>query len=131
MSWAADDGHTPLMPVVSWPFPSIAPKSIKKGNPNPAQTTGRQAGTRADSQALSSGTETMPEGLSMYAEKVYNAMKQAGIESEEKMANAERIVGLAKAPKNFVLRALDELQSKGLVKRKAREKSAGYYLVPK
>jgi predicted transcriptional regulator len=30
-----------------------------------------------------------------------------------------------------VLRALDELQSKGLVKRKAREKSAGYYLLQK
>lgn len=74
---------------------------------------------------------TMPEGLSMYAEKVYNAMKTAGLDSEEKMANAERIVGLTKAPKNFVLRALDELQSKGLVKRKAREKAAGYYLIQK
>ena len=67
----------------------------------------------------------------MYAEKVYNAMKNAELNSEERMANADRIVGLAKAPKNFVLRALDELQSKGLVKRKAREKSAGYYLVQK
>jgi len=73
----------------------------------------------------------MPEGLSMWAEKVYTAMKSAGLDSEEKMANADRIVGLAKAPKNFVLRALDELQSKGLVKRKAREKAAGYYLIPK
>ena len=67
----------------------------------------------------------------MYAEKVYNAMKSSEIDSEEKMANAERIVSLTKAPKNFVLRALDELQSKGLVKRKAREKAAGYYLIPK
>jgi len=73
----------------------------------------------------------MPEGLSTWAEKVYNAMKSAGLDSEEKMANADRIVGLAKAPKNFVLRALDELQSKGLVKRKAREKAAGYYLIQK
>lgn len=71
----------------------------------------------------------MPEGLSMWAEKVYNAMKNAELDSEEKMANADRIVGLAKAPKNFVLRALDELQAKGLVKRKAREKAAGYYLI--
>ena len=73
----------------------------------------------------------MPEGLSQWAEKVYNAMKGAGLDSEEKMANADRIVGLAKAPKNFVLRGLDELQSKGLVKRKAREKAAGYYLIQK
>ncbi len=72
----------------------------------------------------------MPEGLSMYAEKVYNAMKTAGMDSEEKMATAERIVGLAKAPKNFVLRALDELQAKGLVRRRAREKAAGYWLLP-
>jgi len=77
------------------------------------------------------GRKTMPEGLSMYAEKVYNAMKNAGIDSEEKMANAEKIVGLTKAPKNFVLRALDELQSKGLAKRRAREKAAGYYLIVK
>jgi Fic family protein len=47
------------------------------------------------------------------------------------MANAEKIVGLTKAPKNFVLRALDELQSKGLAKRRAREKAAGYYLIVK
>lgn len=73
----------------------------------------------------------MPEELSMWAEKVYNAMKNGGLDSEEKMANADRIVGLAKAPKNFVLRALDELQSKGLVKRKAREKAAGYFLIQK
>lgn len=81
--------------------------------------------------ALARERMTMPEGLSMYAEKVYNAMKSAGIDCEEKMANADRIVGITKAPKNFVLRALDELQSKGLVKRKAREKAAGYYLVQK
>ena len=67
----------------------------------------------------------------MYAEKVYNAMKSSEIDSEEKMANAEKIVSLTKAPKNFVLRALDELQSKGRVKRKPREKAAGYYLIPK
>lgn len=58
-------------------------------------------------------------------------MKAGGIDSEEKMANADRIVGMAKAPKNFVLRALDELQAKGLVKRKAREKAAGYYIIQK
>jgi hypothetical protein len=127
----AGRGRQALLKCMRWVPGLGAPKSIWTGNRNPAGTTGRQAGNDADSQALSSGTETMPEGLSMYAEKVYNAMRQAGIDGEEKMANAERIVGLAKAPKNFVLRALDELQSKGLVKRKARDKSAGYYLVKK
>jgi len=101
------------------------------GYPNPPQTAGPQRPWKRARDESPSGTRTMPEGLSMYAEKVYNAMKQAGLDSEEKMANAERIVGLVKAPKNFVLRALDELQSKGLVKRKAREKAAGYYLIQK
>lgn len=107
------------------------PKSIKIGYPNPPKTAGPHRTESVARGTPPSGTKTMPEGLSMYAEKVYNAMKQAGLDSEEKMANAERIVGLVKAPKNFVLRALDELQSKGLVKRKAREKAAGYYLVQK
>jgi len=108
-----------------WPGHGQAPesrKSIKIGNRIRSKRLGNRRGH-------SSGSVTMPEGLSMYAEKVYNAMKNAELNSEEKMANADRIVGLAKAPKNFVLRALDELQSKGLVKRKAREKAAGYYLV--
>lgn len=69
------------------------------------------------------------EGLSTNAEKVYNAMKQAGIIGEEKMGNADRITSLAKLPKNFVLNALQELERKGLAKRKAREKAAGYYLL--
>lgn len=68
------------------------------------------------------------EGLSTNAEKVYNAMKQAGIVGEDKMANAERITGISKLPKNFVLNALQELEKKGLAKRKAREKAAGYFL---
>lgn len=69
------------------------------------------------------------EGLSPNAEKVYNAMKAAGLDGEEHMATAERITGLARLPKNFVLKGLDELQHRGLVRRRAREKAAGYYLV--
>lgn len=71
----------------------------------------------------------MATGLSEKAEKVYKAMKEAGIVSEDKMANADRITGLSKLPKNFVVNALQELQQKGFAKRKAREKAAGYYLV--
>jgi hypothetical protein len=62
------------------------------------------------------------------ADKVYKAMKESGIVSEDKMANVDRIVGMAKMPKNFVLSALQELIQKGYAKRKAREKVAGYYL---
>jgi len=73
----------------------------------------------------------MAEGLSPNAEKVYNAMKIAGLDSEEHMGTAERITGLARLPKNFVLKGLEELQQKGLVRRRAREKAAGYYLTSK
>jgi len=69
------------------------------------------------------------EGLNDRAIKVYKAMKDANITSEEKMADAERITQLSKMPKNFVLQALQDLQNKGYVKRKAREKAAGYYII--
>ncbi|MDI6856355.1 MAG: transcriptional regulator [Candidatus Thermoplasmatota archaeon] len=71
----------------------------------------------------------MTEGLSERADKVYKAMKEAGITSEDKMANVDRIVSMARMPKNFVLSALQELVQKGFARRKAREKVAGYYLV--
>lgn len=69
------------------------------------------------------------EGVSSNGEKVYNAMKNAGMIGEEKMGTAERITLLAKLPKNMVLNALQELQTKNFVKRKVREKAAGYYLL--
>lgn len=68
------------------------------------------------------------EGVSSNAEKVYNAMKGAGMVGEDKMGTAERITLLAKLPKNMVLNSLQELQSKNHVKRKARDKAAGYYI---
>lgn len=68
------------------------------------------------------------EGVSDRGQKVYQAMKDAGLTSEERMRDAEQITNLSKLPKNFVLQALQELQSKGYIKRRAREKSAGYYI---
>lgn len=69
------------------------------------------------------------EGVSSNGEKVYNAMKQGGLTSEDKMGNVDRIAALSKLPKNFVIQALQELEKNGYAKRKAREKSAGYYLL--
>ena len=69
------------------------------------------------------------EDVSDRAGKVYEAMKSAGVTSEDKMRDAEAITRMSKLPKNFVLQALQELMSKGYVKRKAREKAAGYYVV--
>jgi len=70
----------------------------------------------------------MPEGLSDRAEKVYNAMKQSGFTSEEKMITADKLAAIAKLPKGMAIQGLQELESKGFAKRKARDKSAGYYL---
>jgi DNA-binding IscR family transcriptional regulator len=63
------------------------------------------------------------------AVKVYKAMKDLAYTTEEKMGTAERITQAAKLPKNMVLNALQELQNKGWVRRKVREKAAGYYLL--
>jgi len=72
----------------------------------------------------------MLEGVSDRANKVYDAMKGAGIIGEEKMANADRITLTCKMAKAMVLSALQELEQKGYAKRKAREKAAGYYIIP-
>src|SRR2546427_686227 len=69
------------------------------------------------------------EDVSDRANKVYDTMKAAGITSEDKMRDAEAITKMSKLGKNFVLQALQELQSKGYAKRRAREKAAGYWLI--
>lgn len=69
------------------------------------------------------------EDVSDRANKVYEAMVSAELTSEDKMRDAEAITRMSKLPKNFVLQALQELMAKGYVKRKAREKAAGYYVV--
>jgi DNA-binding IclR family transcriptional regulator len=67
--------------------------------------------------------ELTPNGV-----KVYKAMKEMGFISEEKMGTAERVTQTTKLPKNMVLNALQELQTKGFARRKARDKAAGYFL---
>jgi hypothetical protein len=63
------------------------------------------------------------------AVKVYKALRDMGMTSEEKMTTAERVTQTSKLPKNMVLNALQELQTKGFARRKVREKAAGYYLL--
>ena len=62
------------------------------------------------------------------ANKVYDAMKAAGMTAEDKMRDADSITKLARLPKGMVLSCLQELESKGYVRRRAREKAAGYYI---
>lgn len=69
------------------------------------------------------------EDVSDRANKVYDVMKSAGMTAEEKMRDADAITKLARLPKGMVLSALQELEGKGYVKRRAREKAAGYYIV--
>jgi predicted transcriptional regulator len=67
--------------------------------------------------------ELSPNGV-----KVYKSMKDLGYLTEEKLGTAERITQSAKLPKTMVMNALQELQTKGFARRKAREKAAGYFL---
>ena len=66
--------------------------------------------------------------LSGNAVKVYKAMKDLAMLSEEKMGTAERVTQTVKLPKTMVMNALQELQTAGWARRKVREKAAGYYL---
>ncbi|MCI4318776.1 MAG: transcriptional regulator [Thermoplasmata archaeon] len=61
--------------------------------------------------------------------KVYKAMKEMAMLSEQKMGTAERITQSTKLPKTMVMNALQELQTKGFARRKVREKAAGYHLL--
>ncbi|HUI38125.1 MAG TPA: transcriptional regulator [Thermoplasmata archaeon] len=63
------------------------------------------------------------------AVKVYKTMKEMALLTEEKMGTAERITQSSRLPKTMVMNALQELQVKGYVRRKVREKAAGYYLL--
>ncbi len=69
------------------------------------------------------------EDVSDRANKVYDTMKSAGATAEDKMRDADAITKMVKLPKGMVLSALQELEAKGYVKRRAREKAAGYYIV--
>jgi DNA-binding IscR family transcriptional regulator len=67
--------------------------------------------------------------ISGNALKVYKAMRDLGLASEDKMGTAERITQSSRLPKTMVMNALQELQTKGFARRKVREKAAGYFLV--
>lgn len=71
----------------------------------------------------------MPDDTSDRATKVYDVMKVAGFTSEDRMRDADAITNMSKLPKGMVLQALQELESKGYVKRRVREKAAGYYIL--
>jgi len=71
----------------------------------------------------------MESGLSGNAEKVYKSMKDMNAVGDKGAVSVERITMSSKLAKAFVLNALQELQQKKLIKRRAGEKTAGYYII--
>ncbi|MGP6220220.1 transcriptional regulator [Caldiplasma sukawensis] len=67
--------------------------------------------------------------LTPNAKKVYESLKKIGAVSEEKLKTADDIMKASSLGKAIVNGALQELQNKGYVKRVARQKSAGYFVI--
>jgi Sugar-specific transcriptional regulator TrmB. len=67
--------------------------------------------------------------LTPNAQKVYDALKKLGATNEEKLKTADDVMKASQLGKGVVNNALQELQNKGYVKRVARQKSAGYYII--
>ena len=67
--------------------------------------------------------------ISPNAKKVYDAIKKVGATSEDKLKTADDIMKAASVGKAIVAAALQELTNKGYVKRIARQKSAGYFVI--
>jgi len=60
---------------------------------------------------------------------IANAMKDLGATKENALKTAEDITKKTNRPKGLVTNALVVMAQKGIVKRVAREKAAGYYLL--
>lgn len=71
----------------------------------------------------------MSQELNNQERQIYEALKKLGASSEEKLKTADDIMRTARLPKGMVNNGLQALVQKGYVKRVAREKAAGYFLV--
>ncbi len=67
--------------------------------------------------------------MSPNAKKIYDAMNRIGAISEDKLKTADDIMKAASLGKGLVSSSLQELQKNGIIKRVARQKSAGYYIL--
>jgi predicted transcriptional regulator len=66
--------------------------------------------------------------LNPLEQKIVNALKEFGATDETKMKTADDVMKKSNMPKGQVTSALVTLVNKGIVVRKAREKSAGYFV---
>ena len=71
----------------------------------------------------------MSDELSPMEKLVVQAMQELGSTSEEKKKTADDIAKRCNRPKGLVTNALVTLSQKNMIKRVAREKAAGYYLI--
>ncbi len=67
--------------------------------------------------------------MSSNAKKIYDAMNRIGATSEDKLKTADDIMKAVSLGKGIVSSSLQELQKNGMIKRVARQKSAGYFVV--
>jgi Fic family protein len=70
----------------------------------------------------------MTDAVSPQAEKLFKALKQAGYLSEEKSITAEKATALSKLPKAQCMNALQELEKKGIVKKRSKNTAVSYHL---
>lgn len=67
--------------------------------------------------------------VSPFARQVYDALIKMGAKSPETSKSADQILNEVKLGKGQIMAGLGQLQSRGIIKRKAKEKRAGYYIV--
>ncbi len=62
---------------------------------------------------------------------IIKAMEEIGATKDSSIKTADDIMKRANRPKGLVTNALVSLTQKGVIKRVAREKAAGYYIINK
>lgn len=67
--------------------------------------------------------------LTPIEQAVINAMQELGATKETTIKTADDITKKSNRPKGLVTNALVSLAQKGVIKRIAREKAAGYYII--
>lgn len=67
--------------------------------------------------------------LNQFEERVLKALVELGANSEQNIKTADHIMKKTNLAKGIVGNALTSLVNKGLVKRVAREKASGYYVL--
>ena len=71
----------------------------------------------------------MAETLTPQTEKLYKSMKRAGAISEDKAVTAEKATSLSGLPKAQCMNAIQDLEKKGIVKKKSKNVAVSYYLM--